>query len=67
MQPFENISDSALLQLSLVCGFAAVLGLGKADLIPDFMVLPAAFMLVGLAQTLDGPFGRACRSGQADH
>ena len=50
MKTLLNREERQLLQISTMAGFAALLCLGKAELLPDYALLPACFVLVGLAQ-----------------
>lgn len=54
MSSLLNRDERHLLQISTMAGFAALLCLGKAELLPDYALLPACFVLVGLAQTFGG-------------
>lgn len=54
MSALLNREERQLLQISSMAGFAALLCLGKAELLPDYALLPACFVLVGLAQYFGG-------------
>ena len=71
MSTLLNREERQLLQISTMAGFAALLCLGKAEMLPDYALLPACFVLVGLAQYFGGgdllgdgdgqPNDRACQ------
>lgn len=54
MKNWLNRDERQLLQISAMAGFATLLCLGKAEMLPDYALLPACFMLVGLTQLLGG-------------
>lgn len=67
MSSLLNREERQLLQISTMAGFAALLCLGKAELLPDYALLPACFVLVGLAQTFGDSETLGDGDGQSNH